>query len=76
MLSCYIHNNFRNGVNTELAKEEFVSLKLVIVKMFKDKTYLSLWEMTKEPYCSVLVFFRDTLISMSNFSSIVNDILI
>ncbi|KAK0148163.1 Zinc finger protein 862 [Merluccius polli] len=44
----------RNGVNTELAKEEFVSLKLLIARMFKDKTYLSLWELmlTREPYCS------------------------
>ncbi|KAL4008878.1 hypothetical protein ACER0C_002730 [Sarotherodon galilaeus] len=44
----------RNGVNAELAKEEFVSLKLLIAKMFKDKTYLSLWELmlTREPYCS------------------------
>ncbi|XDV21783.1 hypothetical protein PO909_026803 [Leuciscus waleckii] len=51
----------RNGVNTELAKEEFVDLKLLITRMFKDKTYLSLWELmlTREPYCSeykVLLF--------------------
>ncbi|CAL8324436.1 unnamed protein product [Merluccius merluccius] len=37
----------RNGVNTELAKEEFVGLKLLIARMFKDKTYLSLWELMK-----------------------------
>ncbi|KAI4888039.1 hypothetical protein NFI96_021956, partial [Prochilodus magdalenae] len=45
--------NSRNGVNTELAKEEFVGLKLLIARMFKDKTYLSLWELmlTREPYC-------------------------
>ncbi|KAK0132143.1 Zinc finger protein 862 [Merluccius polli] len=44
----------RNGANTELAKEEFVGLKLLIARMFKDKTYLSLWELmlTREPYCS------------------------
>ncbi|XP_059896385.1 zinc finger protein 862-like [Gadus macrocephalus] len=44
----------RNGVNTDLAKEEFVGLKLLIARMFKDKTYLSLWELmlTREPYCS------------------------
>lgn len=44
----------RNGVNTELAKEEFEGLKLLIARMFKDKTYISLWELmlTREPYCS------------------------
>ncbi|XP_051997784.1 zinc finger protein 862-like [Xyrauchen texanus] len=44
----------RNGVNTELAKEEFVDLKLLITRMFKDKTYLNLWELmlTREPYSS------------------------
>ncbi|KAJ8006709.1 hypothetical protein DPEC_G00110030 [Dallia pectoralis] len=44
----------RNGVNTELAKGEFVDLKLLISRMFKEKTYLNLWELmlTKEPYCS------------------------
>ena len=44
----------RNGVNTEMAKEEFVGLKLLIARMFKDKIYLSLWELmlTREPYCS------------------------
>ncbi|XP_034562833.1 uncharacterized protein LOC117829315 [Notolabrus celidotus] len=44
----------RNGVNTEFAKEEFVGLKLLIARMFKDKTYLSLWELmlTREPCCS------------------------
>ncbi|XP_030213621.1 uncharacterized protein LOC115545037 [Gadus morhua] len=44
----------RNGVNTDLAKEEFVGLKLLIARIFKDKTYLSLWELmlTREPYCS------------------------
>ncbi len=54
LIICVIHIIFRNGVNTELAKEEFVGLKLLIARMFKDKTYLSLWELmlTKEPYCS------------------------
>ncbi|CAL8379535.1 unnamed protein product [Gadus morhua 'NCC'] len=44
----------RNGVNTELAKEEFVALKMLISRMFKDKSYTSLWEMmlNREPYCS------------------------
>ncbi|CAL8239557.1 unnamed protein product [Gadus morhua 'NCC'] len=44
----------RNGVNTEMAKEEFVGLKLLIARMFKDQTYLSLWDLmlTREPYCS------------------------
>ena len=37
-----------------MAKEEFVGLKLLIARMFKDKIYLSLWELmlTREPYCS------------------------
>lgn len=54
LISCVNHIIFRNGVNAELAKEEFVSLKLLIARMFKDKTYLSLWELmlTREPYCS------------------------
>ncbi len=54
LIICVIHIIFRNGVNTKLAKEEFVGLKLLIARMFKDKTYLSLWEimLTKEPYCS------------------------
>lgn len=54
LISCVIHIIFRNGVNVELAKEEFVSLKLLIARMFKDKTYLSLWELmlNREPYCS------------------------
>ncbi len=65
LISCVIHIIFRNGVNTELANEEFVGLKLLIARMFKDKTYLSLWELmlTREPYCSeykvrfLLIFF-------------------
>lgn len=37
-----------------MAKEEFVGLKLLIARMFKDKTYLNLLELmlTREPYCS------------------------
>lgn len=46
LISCVIHIIFRNGVNTELAKEEFISLKLLIARMF--------WELmlSREPYCS------------------------
>ncbi|CAL8371335.1 unnamed protein product [Arctogadus glacialis] len=35
-------------------QKKFVGLKLLIARMFKDKTYLSLWELmlTREPYCS------------------------
>ena len=54
-ISC---GNFRNGVNTELAKEEFVALKMLISRMFKDKSYTSLWEMmNREPYCSEFKVF-------------------
>ena len=55
-ISC---RNFRNGVNTELAKEEFVAFKILISRMFKDKSYTSLWEMmlNREPYCSVFKVF-------------------
>ena len=55
-ISC---GNFRNGVNTELAKEEFVALKMLISRMFKDKSYTSLWEMmlNRELYCSVFKVF-------------------
>ena len=51
--------NFRNGVNTELAKEEFVALKMLISRTFRDKSYTSLWEMmlTREPYCSEFEVF-------------------
>ncbi|KAJ8348824.1 hypothetical protein SKAU_G00274130 [Synaphobranchus kaupii] len=37
----------------ELAKEEFVAMKMFISRMFKDKNYQSLWElmMTREQYC-------------------------
>lgn len=55
-----------------MAKEEFVGLKLLIARMFKDKTYLNLWELmlTREPYCSeykvlLVLFFFDILISKS-----------
>ena len=57
-ISC---GNFRNGV-TELAKEEFVALKMLISRTFRDKSYTSLWEMmlTREQYCSefeVFIYF-------------------
>ena len=42
-----------------LAKEEFVALKMLISRMFKDKSYTSLWEMmlNRELYCSVFKVF-------------------
>ena len=41
-----------------LAKEEFVALKMLISRMFKDKSYTSLWEMmNREPYCSEFKVF-------------------
>lgn len=71
LISCVIHIMFRNGVNTELAKEEFVGLKLLIARMFKDKTDLSLWELllTREPYCSeyMVSFYQCSFLRLCQF---------
>ena len=74
-ISC---GNFRNGVNTELAKEEFVALKMLISRMFKDKSYTSLWEMmlNREPYCSEFKVFILFLFQRASLHSDTVEVLI